>query len=82
LARPCAIGKRDGTNGKQSKMQSQASHLRITKISRTKGIAMPHFDIDYRMITLKTSDGASIRGKVNIAPNQRGFSTSPTLYLT
>jgi hypothetical protein len=32
---------------------------------------MPNYDVDYRIITIKTSDGASIRGKVNIAPTLR-----------
>jgi hypothetical protein len=26
---------------------------------------------NYRVITLKTSDGSTVRGKVNVAPNQR-----------
>ena len=26
---------------------------------------------DYRLITIRTSDGTSIQGKVNIAPNRR-----------
>ncbi len=26
---------------------------------------------DYRVITIKTSDGSTVRGKVNVAPNQR-----------
>lgn len=30
-----------------------------------------NYETDYRMISIKTSDGSSVRGKVNIAPNQR-----------
>jgi hypothetical protein len=29
------------------------------------------YETDYRLITIKTSDGATVQGKVNIAPNQR-----------
>lgn len=29
------------------------------------------YETDYRIITVKTIDGSSIQGKVNIAPNQR-----------
>ena len=29
------------------------------------------YDTDYRLITIKTSDGATVQGKVNILPNQR-----------
>ena len=29
------------------------------------------YDTDYRMVTIKTSDGSSVQGKVNISPNQR-----------
>ena len=29
------------------------------------------YEIDYRTITIKTSDGATVQGKVNISPNQR-----------
>lgn len=32
---------------------------------------MPTFDTTYRIITVKTVDGNTFRGKVNIAPNQR-----------
>jgi Family of unknown function (DUF6812) len=35
------------------------------------GKAMPTFDTTYRIITVKTVDGTTFRGKVNIAPNQR-----------
>jgi hypothetical protein len=40
-----------------------------------KGKPMVHpqkgYDTDYRMVTIKTSDGATVQGKVNISPNQR-----------
>ena len=29
------------------------------------------YDTDYRMVTIKTTDGSTVQGKVNIAPNQR-----------
>lgn len=29
------------------------------------------YDTDYRLVTIKTADGSSVQGKVNIAPNQR-----------
>lgn len=29
------------------------------------------FKVDYRTITIRTSDGATVQGQVNIAPNQR-----------
>jgi cystathionine beta-lyase family protein involved in aluminum resistance len=29
------------------------------------------YETDYRLITIKTSDGAAVQGKVNISPNQR-----------
>ena len=29
------------------------------------------YKTDYRMVTIKTSDGSKLQGKVNIAPNQR-----------
>jgi hypothetical protein len=29
------------------------------------------YETDYRWITIKTSDGATVQGKVNISPNQR-----------
>lgn len=29
------------------------------------------YETDYRTITLKTIDGSTVQGKVNIAPNQR-----------
>lgn len=29
------------------------------------------YDTDYRLITIKTSDGATVQGKVNISPNHR-----------
>ena len=29
------------------------------------------FKIDYRTITIRTIDGATVQGQVNIAPNQR-----------
>ena len=29
------------------------------------------FDTDYRLVTIKTSDGAIVQGRVNILPNQR-----------
>jgi hypothetical protein len=29
------------------------------------------YDTDYRMVTIKTTDGAAVQGKVNIAPNHR-----------
>lgn len=29
------------------------------------------YETDYRRITIKTSEGTSIQGKVNISPNQR-----------
>jgi hypothetical protein len=29
------------------------------------------FKTDYRMVTIKTSDGATVQGKVNVLPNQR-----------
>jgi hypothetical protein len=29
------------------------------------------YDTDYRMVTIKTSDGSTIQGRVNISPNQR-----------
>ena len=29
------------------------------------------YDTDYRMVTIKTSDGSAVQGKVNISPNQR-----------
>lgn len=38
------------------------------------------YAIDYRVITIKTSDGSTLRGKVNVSPNQRVsefFSTQP-----
>jgi hypothetical protein len=35
-------------------------------INREKG-----YETDYRLITIKTSDGATVQGKVNISPNQR-----------
>ena len=30
-----------------------------------------NYKTDYRMVTIKTSDGSKLQGKVNIAPNQR-----------
>lgn len=30
-----------------------------------------NYQTDYRIITVKTIDGSSVQGKVNIAPNQR-----------
>lgn len=29
------------------------------------------YETDYRTITIKTSDGSTVQGRVNIAPNQR-----------
>ncbi len=29
------------------------------------------YETDYRLITIKTSDGSTVQGKVNISPNQR-----------
>jgi Family of unknown function (DUF6812) len=29
------------------------------------------YSTDYRLISIKTSDGATVQGKVNISPNQR-----------
>lgn len=29
------------------------------------------YDTDYRVVTIKATDGSTIQGKVNIAPNQR-----------
>lgn len=29
------------------------------------------YDTDYRVVTIKTTDGSAVQGKVNIAPNQR-----------
>jgi hypothetical protein len=29
------------------------------------------FETDYRTISIKTSDGSTVQGKVNISPNQR-----------
>lgn len=29
------------------------------------------YKVDYRTITIKTSDGATVQGQVNIAPDQR-----------
>jgi hypothetical protein len=29
------------------------------------------YDTDYRVVTVKTTDGSTVQGKVNIAPNQR-----------
>ena len=29
------------------------------------------YQTDYRMVTIKTSDGATVQGKVNVLPNQR-----------
>jgi hypothetical protein len=29
------------------------------------------YDTDYRMVTIKTTDGSTVQGRVNIAPNQR-----------
>ncbi len=29
------------------------------------------YETDYRMITIKTSDGSTVQGRVNVAPNQR-----------
>lgn len=29
------------------------------------------YETDYRMVTIKTSDGSTVQGKVNISPNQR-----------
>jgi hypothetical protein len=29
------------------------------------------YDTDYRVVTIKTSDGSTIQGRVNISPNQR-----------
>jgi hypothetical protein len=29
------------------------------------------YDTDYRLVTIKTTDGSTVQGKVNIAPNQR-----------
>lgn len=29
------------------------------------------YETDYRVITIKTIDGATVQGKVNISPNQR-----------
>jgi cystathionine beta-lyase family protein involved in aluminum resistance len=29
------------------------------------------YETDYRLVTIKTSDGATVQGKVNISPNQR-----------
>jgi len=30
-----------------------------------------NYDTDYRLVTIKTNDGATVQGKVNISPNQR-----------
>jgi len=29
------------------------------------------YETDYRTVTIKTSDGSSVQGKVNITPNER-----------
>lgn len=29
------------------------------------------YETDYRMVTIKTSDGATVQGRVNVSPNQR-----------
>ena len=29
------------------------------------------YETDYRMVTIKTVDGSTVQGKVNISPNQR-----------
>jgi hypothetical protein len=29
------------------------------------------YQTDYRLVTIKTSDGATVQGKVNVLPNQR-----------
>lgn len=29
------------------------------------------YQTDYRLVTIKTSDGASVQGKVNVSPNER-----------
>jgi hypothetical protein len=29
------------------------------------------YEIDYQWVTIKTSDGSTVQGKVNISPNQR-----------
>jgi small nuclear ribonucleoprotein (snRNP)-like protein len=29
------------------------------------------YDTDYRTVTIKTTDGSTVQGRVNIAPNQR-----------
>lgn len=29
------------------------------------------YETDYRSVSIKTSDGATVQGKVNISPNQR-----------
>lgn len=29
------------------------------------------YETDYRVVTIKTSDGSTVQGKVNISPNQR-----------
>ena len=29
------------------------------------------YETDYRLVTIKTSDGSTVQGKVNISPNQR-----------
>jgi small nuclear ribonucleoprotein (snRNP)-like protein len=36
-------------------------------------MSQPHkgYDTDYRLVTVKTTDGSTVQGKVNIAPNQR-----------
>lgn len=29
------------------------------------------YQTDYRLVTIKTSDGATVQGKVNVSPNER-----------
>ncbi len=30
-----------------------------------------NYETDYRIITIKTIDGATVRGRINVSPNQR-----------
>ena len=45
----------------------------IANVERDSGMieTKKEYPIDYRTITIKTSDGSTVRGRVNIAPNQR-----------
>ncbi len=42
---------------------------------RGKGAGMQNtqkdYETDYRMVTIRTSDGGTVQGKVNVSPNQR-----------